>query len=472
MDFYLSKKLPNLDPDKIKMNKEPLLKEDKNKNLALSPTKISSYRNHNYENKTEGNKVLKSIQKNNNYLLFKNALNDKNKEKLIKLKQIEHKAFSLDKKKIINNIKKFQFHELKSNELTDIENNSKKEKEIKELKKDNIKLNNNFFRLFKNKKKSQIIKKDKESVFPNIINYNPIEIEKNAINRNKNSINYYNLYTSQNEDISHFNRNPFCNSLNKNKSLVKEANKFNNEKKSKINLKFYNNLNKNKENKEIIFPRNREKSNLISLTDEKISNKLINGISIGNFKENKILTYKDNINNKTTNKKLKLVSLIDTKILLSKDKIQKSNNLQRKYTPNYKIKIITRNNGNNKSKKNIKFNNVIKSSKDTSNQDDNIDDSFRDELNIIISGVSNYNTEKKKNSHDKPKTIDNFKGKKIIDNFKQDNIDYTDDINIDINIENINDESEEKSIPKENEEKINLMKQCKRPITSYAYSKT
>jgi len=241
--------------------------------------------------------------------------------------------------------------------------------------------------------------------------------------------------------------------------------------KNKYN-RLYNNANKNKENKEIIFPRNREKSNLISLTDEKISNKLINGISIGNFKENKILTYKDNINNKSTNKKLKLVSSIDTKILLNKDKVQKSNNLQRKYTPNYKIKIITRNNGNNKSKKNIKFNNVIKNSKDTSNQDDNIDDSFRDELNIIISGVSNINTEKKKNSHNKPKTIDNFKGKKIIDNFKQDNIDYTDDINIDINIENINDESEEKSIPKENEEKINLMKQCKRPITSYAYSKT
>jgi len=159
MDFYLSKKLPNLDPDKIKMNKEPLLKEDKNKNMALSPTKISSYRNNNYENKTEGNKVLKSIQNNHNYLLFKNALNDKNKEKLIKLKQIEHKAFSLDKKEIINNIKKFQFHELKSNELTDIENNSKKENEIKELKKDNIKLNNNFFRLFKNKKKSQIMKR-------------------------------------------------------------------------------------------------------------------------------------------------------------------------------------------------------------------------------------------------------------------------------------------------------------------------
>ena len=472
MEFYLSKKLPNLDPDKIKINKEHLLKEDKNKDLALSPNKISSYRNHNCDNKTEGNKLIKSIQNKHNYLLFKNALTDKSKEKFLKLKKIEHKALSLDKKEIINNIKKFQFHELKSNELTDIENNSKKENEIKELKKDNIKLNNNFFRLFKNKKKSQIIKKDKESVFPTIINYNPIEIEKNVINRNKNSINYYNLYTSQNEDISHFNRNPFYNSLNKNKSLVKEINKFNNEKKSKINLKFYNNANKNKENKEIIFPRNREKSNLISLTDEKISNKLINGISIGNFKENKILTYKDNINNKSTNKKLKLVSSIDTKILLNKDKVQKSNNLQRKYTPNYKIKIITRNNGNNKSKKNIKFNNVIKNSKDTSNQDDNIDDSFRDELNIIISGVSNINTEKKKNSHNKPKTIDNFKGKKIIDNFKQDNIDYTDDINIDINIENINDESEEKSIPKENEEKINLMKQCKRPITSYAYSKT
>ena len=151
--------------------------------------------------------------------------------------------------------------------------------------------------------------------------------------------------------------------------------------------------------------------------------------------------------------------------------IEKNNNLQRKFTPNYQIKIIKRNNGNNQSKKRIKFNNIIKSSKDTI-QDNNIDDSFRDELNIIISGVSNYNTEKKKNIHDKPKTIDNFKGKKNIDNFEQNNIDFTDDINIDINIENINDESEEKSIPKENEEKINLMKQYKRPITSYAYSKT
>ena len=471
MDFYLSKKLPNLDPDKLKLNKELLLKENRNKNFALSPPKISSYRNHNYENKTEGNVVLKSIHNKHNYLLFKNSLNEKNKEKLIRLKKADHKAFSLDKKEIINNIKKFKFHELKSNELNDIENNSKKEIEIKELKKDNNKLNNNFFRLFKNKKKNQIIKNDKESVFPTIINYNPFEIEKNIINRNKKSINYYNLYTSQNEDISQFSRNQFYNSLNKNRSLVKEVNKFNNEIKPKINLKYYNNFNKNKENKEIIFPRYNEKSNLISITDGKTPNKLINGISIGNLKENKILTYKDNINNKSKNKKLKLVSSIDTKIKLSKDKVQKNNNMQRKYTPNYKIKIVTKNNGNNKSKKNIKFNNVIKSSKDTTNQDDNIDDSFRDELNIIISGVSNYNTEKKKNTCDKPKTIDNFKGKKIIDNFKQDNVDYTDDINIDINIENINDESEEKSIPKENEEQINLMKQCKRPITSYAYSK-
>jgi len=474
MEFYLSKKLPNLDPDKIKINKEHLLKEDKNKDLALSPNKISSYRNHNCDNKTEGNKLIKSIQNKHNYLLFKNALNDKSKEKFLKLKKIEHKALSLDKKEIINNIKKFQFHELKSNELNDIENISKKENENKELKTENtIKLNNNFFRLFKNRKKNQIIKKDKESVFPTIINYNPIEIEKNVINRNKNSSNYNNLYTSQNEDISRFNRNAFYNSLNKNRSLVKEVKKLNIDKKSKINLKFYNNSNKNRESKEIIFARNREKTNLVSLTDEKISNKLIKGINNGNLKDNKILNYKDNINIKSSNKKLKLVSSIDKKILLSRDKVQKNNNLTRKFTPNYKIKIITRNNGNSKSKKSIKFNNIIKTSKEAI-QNDNIDDSFRDELNIIISGVNNYSTEKKKNSHDKPKTIDNFKGKKIIDNFKQDNIDCTDDMDIDINIniENINDESEEKSIPKENEEKINLMKQYKRPITSYAFSKT
>lgn len=474
MEFYLSKKLPNLEPDKIKINKDHLLKEDKNKNFALSPNKISSYRNHNNDNKTEGNKLIKSIQNKHNYLLFKNALNDKSKEKFLKLKQVEHKALSLDKKEIINNIKKFQFHELKSNELNDIENNSKKENGNKELKTDNnIKLNNNFFRLFKNRKKNKIIKKGKESVFPTIINYNPIEIEKNVINRNKNSSNYNNLYTSQNEDISRFKRNAFYNSLNKNKSLVKEVKKLNIDKKSKINLKFYNNFNKNRESKEIIFPRNREKSNLISLTDEKISNKLIKGINIGNLKDNKISTYKDNINIKSSNKKLKLVSSIDKKILLNRDKVQKNNNLTRKFTPNYKIKIITRNNVNSKSKKSIKFNNIIKTSKEAI-QNDNIDDSFRDELNIIISGVNNYGTEKKKNSHDKPKTIDNFKGKKIIDNFKQDNIDCTDDMDIDINIniENINDESEEKSIPKENEEKINLMKQYKRPITSYAFSKT
>ena len=141
MDFYISKKLPNVDPDKLKLNKELLLKENRNKNLALSPPKISSYRNHNYENKTEGNVVLKSIHNKHNYLLFKNSLNEKNKEKLIRLKKADHKAFSLDKKEIINNIKKFKFHELKSNELNDIENNSKKEIEIKELKKDNNKLN-------------------------------------------------------------------------------------------------------------------------------------------------------------------------------------------------------------------------------------------------------------------------------------------------------------------------------------------
>ena len=471
MEFYLSKKLPNLEPDKIKKNKDSSLKEDKNKNLLLSPAKISSYRNYKYENNTEGNKLLKSIQNKPNYLLFKNSIYEKSRERILKLKQIQHKAFSLDKNEIINKIKKFQLHELKSSELNEVENNTKNENENKELKKNNINFNNNFMRLFKNKNKNKIIKKDKESVFPTIINYNPIEIEKNVINRNKNSINYNNLYTSQNEDTPLFKRNGFYNSLNKNKSLVKEANKINYERKSKINLKFYNNSNKNKEKKEIIFPSNRVKSNLVSLTDEKISSKMINGINLGNLKEKIISSFKLNINNKTSNKNIKLASSIDKKTLMNKDKIEKNNNLKRKFTPNYQIKFIKRNNENNQRKKSIEFNNIIKSSRDTI-QDNNIDDSFRDELNIIISGVNNYNTEKKNNSHDKPKTIDNFKGKRNIDNFQQDNIDFTDDINIDLNIENFNDESEEKSIPKENEEQINLMKQYKRPITSYAYSKT
>ena len=127
-------------------------------------------------------------------------------------------------------------------------------------------------------------------------------------------------------------------------------------------------------------------------------------------------------------------------------------NLNRKKTPN---KFI--NNSNNKNKiNNCQGNNKIKN-KRIENVDDNVlGDSFRDELNILISGVNNCSKEKNK--------------KEI--QIKEKNQDYSieSDEEVKLNL-NCNDESIEKVIPKEHEERINLIKKFNRPETSYGRQK-
>ena len=84
---------------------------------------------------------------------------------------------------------------------------------------------------------------------------------------------------------------------------------------------------------------------------------------------------------------------------------------------------------------------------------------FRDELNIIISDVNKCNKEKINSQM------------KIKEKYFNDNKEYDDDDDeIKLNL-NYNDDTIEKNIPKEQEERINLIKKYNRPETSYAQQK-
>ena len=113
----------------------------------------------------------------------------------------------------------------------------------------------------------------------------------------------------------------------------------------------------------------------------------------------------------------------------------------------------------------------LKKKIDLAEDDDIIGDSFRNELNIIISDVNNCKSEReKKLFNNKSKTIDNYKKKETINKFEKESFE-SDEEDIKINIENYYDDSEEKNIPKEHEERINLIKKYTRPITSYGHAK-
>ena len=135
-------------------------------------------------------------------------------------------------------------------------------------------------------------------------------------------------------------------------------------------------------------------------------------------------------------------------------------NLNRKKTPNIFINnnvIQTKNTSNNKNKiNNCQGNNKIKNKRIENVEDNVLGDSFRDELNILISGVNNCSKEKNK--------------KEI--QIKEKNQEYSieSDEEVKLNL-NCNDESIEKVIPKEHEERINLIKKFNRPETSYGRQK-
>ena len=173
------------------------------------------------------------------------------------------------------------------------------------------------------------------------------------------------------------------------------------------------------------------------------------------------------LNNKKNRVKIKLNTPISNNIYLNKEefnfvKNKEKPNFYRKNTPNaYKSKIITKTNNVLQLKDhNIKKNilnmepdmNKMKNKKIEVDEDNILGDSFRDELNIIISDVNNCQKITKNDNKNQP----------------ENSIDSNDEINLNLHF---NDDSMEKNIPKEQEERINLIKKFNRPDTSYGRQK-
>ena len=169
------------------------------------------------------------------------------------------------------------------------------------------------------------------------------------------------------------------------------------------------------------------------------------------------------LNNKKNRVKIKLNTPITNNLYLNKEefntvKNKEKINLNRKNTPN--IGANNKNSiqiNNHKKKKKKKINtekdiNKIKNKKIEIVEDNILGDSFREELNIIISDVNNCKKEKTK----------------INENYKEKSTESIDDIHLNLPY---NDDSLEKNIPKEQEERINLIKKYNRPDTSYGRQK-
>ena len=174
------------------------------------------------------------------------------------------------------------------------------------------------------------------------------------------------------------------------------------------------------------------------------------------------------LNNKKNRVKIKLNTPLSNNIYLNKEefnfvKNKEKPNLYRKNTPNVcksNNNIGKTNNTIQTKSNNIKKNilnmdtdiNKIKNKKIEVVEENVLGDSFRDELNIIISDVNNgqkINTKNNKNQ-------------------QENSIESNDEINLNLHF---NDDSMEKNIPKEQEERINLIKKFNRPDTSYGRQK-
>ena len=443
MESYLFKKLPILDKDKVKINKE-------------TSNKILSHINFKEDLQKEKNILLKSIEAKNNNLSFKNSIKDKSKDKIMQIKQYEYNknikpAFSLDKKEL--NYKE------KLVTLTISENQKNTLNEVNQ--------DTNFFRGFKiKKKKINNLYKNKEEIFPLISNYTPIETESNAISRSKNLL--------KNGESTNFNTKLFNFS---NKSHEKNLSKGDSYNKLPKSIKYNSNNNYyNNNNNDAIYSIN-SKSNLKSYSNEKPLNQNRNGRknTIEKYiNDNKLANFEDkvsSINTKKINSKNKIKFDITkvNNLFSNKESSEIKDNFKRKNTPNYYIKF------NNKSKtienkSNNKKNNKKISKKKIETIEDDICDSFREELNIIITDVNNCNSNNERVTSLRNKKTENQKNeKKEQNNDENISLESIEDINICIN--NYNDESEEKNIPKEEIERINLIKKFNRPKTSYNHVK-
>ena len=438
MESYLFKKLPILDKDKIKINKE-------------ASNKMPSYITFKEDNQKEKNILLKSIEAKN-----KNSIKDKSKDKLLQMKQFEYNkninpTFSLDKKEII--------YKEKLVTLTISENQKNTLNEVNQ--------DTNFFRGFKiKKKKANNLYKNKEEIFPLISNYTPIETEPNVILRNKNML--------KNGESTNFNTKLFNYSNKSHEKNLSKGDSFNKLPKS---IKYNSNNNYYNNNNDVIYSIN-SKSNLKSYSNDKSLNKNKNGrnnIIEKYINDNKLATFEDkisSINTKKTKSKNKIKFDITkvNNLFSNKESAEIKDNFKRKNTPNYYIKFNNNKSKTIENKSNNKVNNKQLSKKKIETIEDDICDSFREELNIIITDVNNCNSNNERVTSLRNKKTENKKDeKKEQNNDENISVENIEDINICIN--NYDDESEEKNIPKEEIKRINLIKKFNRPKTSYNHVK-
>ena len=178
------------------------------------------------------------------------------------------------------------------------------------------------------------------------------------------------------------------------------------------------------------------------------------------------------INTKKTKSKNKIKFDITkvNNLFSNKESAEIKDNFKRKNTPNYYIKFNNNKSKTIENKSNNKVNNKQLSKKKIETIEDDICDSFREELNIIITDVNNCNSNNERVTSLRNKKTENKKDeKKEQNNDENISVESIEDINICIN--NYDDESEEKNIPKEEIERINLIKKFNRPKTSYNHVK-
>ena len=444
MESYLFKKLPILDKDKVKINKDSL-------NQMISHNIFKE------DHQTEKNILLKSIEVKNNNTSFKNSIKDKSKDKLMQMKQFEFNksikpAFSLDKKELNykEKVVTLRITENQKNTLNELNNQD-----------------TNFFRGFKiKKKKVNNLYKNKEEILPLISNYTPIETEPNVILRNKDML--------KNGGSTDFKAKIFNFS---NKSHEKNLSKGDSFNKLPKNIIYNSNNNYYNNNYNNVINSINSKSNLKSYSNEKSLNKQRNGrnnIIEKYINDNKLTSFEDKISSVNSKRfknknKIKFDIAKINNLFSNKESTEIKDNFKRKNTPNYYIKF------NNKSKtienkRNNKINNIKVSKKKIETIEDDICDSFREELNIIITDVNNCNSNNERITSLKNKKMENQKDEeKEHNNDENISVESIEDINICIN--NNGDDSEEKNIPKEEIERINLIKKFNRPKTSYNHVK-
>jgi len=520
MKSYKIRNLPYIETENNIIIKESpkkfILNSEKIKDSTTTPSRVPSCISTSQEYQIESNKLPKSKssqkqnQSKNNFIIFKNCFENKNEiasqKKPKEGNNNVKKTISLDKivKNNINNLN--DNSNAKNDKKSFIEKNLNKKENVKNEMNEIIQnyidknlrnsKNCNFFRLFKMKRKNQNYKDD---IFPPLYaNSPPVETEQNIKDKNRYDNKYINLLTKQNDDnVVHY-RDTLINSLNKkkikeNRIFIKiddHFNKLKNDKSPKLvkkcfqgvigNLKTNHsnnisnainisanskNIKNNSKNNEDI-----PKFNYRSITYEKYTDKNNKQKDINN----NINIIRDNnktpnsgekvkyLNNKKNRIKIKLNTPTTNNLYLNKEefnivKNKEKMNLNRKNTPNIvannKNTIQIYNHNNKKKKINTEKDiNKIKNKKIDIVEDNILGDSFREELNIIISDVNNCKKEKTK----------------INENQKEKSNESIDDIHLNLPY---NDDSLEKNIPKEQEERINLIKKYNRPDTSYGRQK-